>query len=129
MNRFYQYQGPYIGSLPVLGGCLFLPREHPKAQLCRSCFFFIYYYYYYYYFFFFFNFILEKPGIPVSNLRPLVYKESDLSTAPRRLLCRILSLLFFVRYHKRNSTNGCSAQYPHKIMLISMRKVLNSIDG
>ena len=45
-------------------GLLF--REHPKAQPGGGFFFF-----------------WRSPG---SNLRPLVYKASDLTTAPRRLL-------------------------------------------
>ena len=46
-------------------GLLF--REHPKAQPEGG--------------------FRRSPG---SNLRPLVYKASDLTTAPRRLLYRIL---------------------------------------
>ena len=43
-------------------GLLF--REHPKAQPEEGF-----------------------RGSPGSNLRPLVYKASDLTTAPRRLVC------------------------------------------
>ena len=55
-----------------------LLREHPKAQPVG--------------FFFFFFFFFEKPGIG-----PLIYKASDLTTAPRRLHCSRLtkSFVFF----------------------------------
>ena len=51
-------------------GLLF--REHPKAQPEGG--------------------FRRRPG---SNLRPLVYKASDLTTAPRRL---------FLKHHKKNMT-------------------------
>ena len=52
-------------------GLLF--REHPKAQPGRLVFVVVFW---------------RSPG---SNLRPLVYKASDLTTAPRRLLYRPIS--------------------------------------
>ena len=55
----------FLGETSTIGGCFFvglLFREHPKAQPEGG--------------------FRRSPG---SNLRPLVYKASDLTTAPRRL--------------------------------------------
>ena len=57
----------FLGETSTIGGCFFfvglLFREHPKAQPEGG--------------------FRRSPG---SNLRPLVYKASDLTTAPRRLV-------------------------------------------
>ena len=55
----------FLGETSTIGGCFFvglLFREHPKAQPEGG--------------------FRRSPG---SNLRPLVYKASELTTAPRRL--------------------------------------------